>query len=104
AEAGATGSIAIGADSQATAANSVAIGQGSTATRGAQLQYAALGIAGPVDSTGEYSVGAAGAERQITHVAPGSAPTDAVNVAQLQGVANRVDAVETNVTNLTTRV
>lgn len=104
AEPGATGSIAIGADSQVTAANSVAIGQGSTATRGAQLQYAALAIAGPVDSAGEFSVGAPGAERQITNVAPGSAPTDAVNVAQLQGVSSRVDAIETNVTNLTTRV
>lgn len=100
AEIGATGSVAIGADSQVTAANSVAIGQGSTATRGAQLQYTALAIAGPVDSAGEFSIGAAGAERQITHVAPGSAPTDAVNVAQLQGALDRVDIVEADVAAL----
>lgn len=100
AELGAIGSVAIGADSRVTAANSVAIGQGSTATRGAQLQYAALAIAGPSDSAGEFSVGAPGAERQVTNVAPGSAPTDAVNVAQLQGVATRVGAVETDVATL----
>lgn len=99
-EAGADGSVAIGADSRVTAANSVAIGQGATATRGPQLQYAALAIAGPVDSAGEFSVGAPGGERQITNVAPGSAPTDAVNVAQLQGALDRVDAVETDVAAL----
>ncbi len=100
AEVGATGSVAIGADSQVTAVNSVAIGQGATATRGAQLQYTALSIAGPVDSAGEFSVGAPGAERQITNVAPGSAPTDAVNVAQLQGAVDRIDDVETDVAAL----
>src|SRR6218665_653057 len=67
--AGATGSIAIGADSRVTAANSVALGQDSVASRGGQLQYAALAIAGPSTSAGEVSVGAPGAERQITNVA-----------------------------------
>ena len=36
------------------------------------------------------SVGAAGAERKITNVAAGSAPTDAVNVSQLGAVASNV--------------
>ena len=35
-------------------------------------------------SVGEVSVGSPGAERQITNVAPGTAPTDAANVAQVQ--------------------
>ena len=87
-ETGATGSIALGQGARATAANSAAIGAGATATRGQQLAYAALEIAGPVSSVGEVSVGAPGAERQITNVAPGSAPTDAVNVAQLQNLAD----------------
>jgi autotransporter adhesin len=41
-------------------------------------------------------VGAPGAERQITNVAAGSAPTDAANMAQLQAVAALIptDAIE----------
>jgi autotransporter adhesin len=88
--AAATGAIAIGTSAQASAANSVAIGAGSVAARGPQLAYAAIGLPDPQLSAGEFSVGAAGAERQITNVAAGSAATDAVNVAQLQGVADRV--------------
>ncbi|MDQ8757881.1 YadA-like family protein [Sphingosinicella sp. LHD-64] len=104
ADAGATGSIAIGADSRAGAANSVAIGAGSTATRGAQAGYAALGLDTAQTSTGEFSVGAAGATRQVTNVAAGSAATDAVNVAQLQGVADDVSAIDTRVTNNSTTI
>lgn len=88
--ASATGAVAIGTGARASAANSVAIGTGSVAARGPQLAYAAVGLPDPQLSAGEFSVGAAGAERQITNVAAGSAPTDAVNVAQLQGVADNV--------------
>ncbi|WP_314106414.1 YadA-like family protein, partial [uncultured Stenotrophomonas sp.] len=52
----------------ATAANSVALGQGSVA-----------------DRADTVSVGAVGAERQVTNVAAGSAATDAVNKGQLDG-------------------
>lgn len=86
----ATGAVAIGTGAQVDAANSVAIGTGSVASRGPQLAYAAVGLPDPQLSAGEFSVGALGAERQITNVAAGSAPTDAVNVAQLQGVADSV--------------
>ncbi|AFQ52072.1 YadA-like family protein [Burkholderia cepacia] len=55
-----------GSTATATGNNSVAVGQGSVADR---------------DNT--FSVGATGNERQITHVAAGTAPTDAVNVQQL---------------------
>lgn len=88
--AAATGAVAIGTGAQVDAENSVAIGNGSVASRGPRLAYAAVGLPDPQVSAGEFSVGTAGAERQITNVAAGSAPTDAVNVAQLQGVADRV--------------
>ena len=94
--AGATGSIALGAGSSVGVANSVALGADSVATRGPQAGYIAFGLAAPQNSAGEISVGAPGAERQITNVAAGSAPTDAANVGQLQAIAALIptDAVE----------
>jgi autotransporter adhesin len=91
-----TGSIALGSGSTVNVANSVAIGAGSVAIRGVNTGYSAFGLAGLQNSVGEFSVGAVGAERQITNVAAGSAPTDAVNLAQLQGVASLIptDAVQ----------
>ena len=70
--ANATGSLstAIGPNATATAPNAVALGSGSVAS-----------LANTV------SVGAPGAERRITNVAPGISQTDAVNVGQLQSVA-----------------
>ncbi|WP_153099461.1 ESPR-type extended signal peptide-containing protein [Paraburkholderia hayleyella] len=59
-------SLAMGADASAPANRSLAMGQGSVADR---------------DNT--VSIGSKGNERQITNVAAGSAPTDAVNVGQL---------------------
>ena len=94
--AGGTGSVALGTGSSATVSNSVALGAGSQASRGSQSGYFAFGLAIPQNSAGEVSVGAPGAERQITNVAAGSAPTDAANMAQLQAIAALVptDAVE----------
>jgi len=87
---GANGSLAMGAGSSAVVANSVALGADSVAARGPQVGYIAFGLAGLSNSAGEVSVGAPGAERQITNVAPGSAPTDAVNLAQLQAIAGLI--------------
>jgi len=56
----------IGSTATATGKNAVAVGQGSVA-----------------DRDNSFSVGAQGSERQITNVAAGTAPTDAVNVQQL---------------------
>lgn len=67
-------STAIGAGSAAVATNSVAVGAGSVA-----------------DRSHSVSVGASGAERQITNVAPGTAPTDAVNMSQLNNLGSQVD-------------
>ena len=93
---GADGAIAIGTDATATADNSVALGAGSVADRGPVAGYTAPGITGTVDSAGSVSVGAAGAERQITNVAAGTAPTDAANVGQVTGLvaAATADAVQ----------
>ncbi|WP_426024590.1 YadA-like family protein [Brevundimonas sp. PWP3-1b1] len=90
---GAAGSIALGADASAAVANSLALGAGSTALRGAQTGYSPIGVVDPQNSVGEVSFGTAGAERQLTNVAAGSAATDAVNVSQLQTVATGIDAL-----------
>jgi autotransporter adhesin len=90
--AGGTASVAVGTGSSVSVANSVALGAGSIAGRGPQSGYSAFASAGPQDSAGEISVGAPGAERQITNVAAGSAPTDAVNVSQLAAVAAAIPA------------
>lgn len=69
------------ADSLATGVESVAIGGGAQA---AYSNSVALGSNAVVDRANSVSVGSAGNERQITHVAAGTADTDAVNVAQLK--------------------
>ena len=90
--ASATGAAAIGQGAHVTAANSVALGTGSTASRGAVADYDADGMTTPQTSAGEVSVGSAGAERQITTVAAGQAPTDAANVGQVQGAVASANA------------
>ncbi|MBB5358874.1 autotransporter adhesin [Rhodanobacter sp. ANJX3] len=79
--------VILGAEATASAANSVALGYQSVASRGASANYTAYGLTALQQSAGEVSIGSPGQERQITNVAAGSAATDAVNVAQLQGVA-----------------
>jgi len=86
-------SVALGRQASVTAANSVALGRSSTASRGAQAGYAATGIAVPQTSIGEVAIGTAAGERQLTGLAAGSAATDAVNVAQLQGIDAQADAL-----------
>jgi len=67
-----TNSAAFGPNSSATAPNATAIGSGSVANQ-----------------ANTVSVGSAGNERRITNVAAGAAPTDAVNMQQLQnGIAS----------------
>ncbi|MBR8202979.1 YadA family autotransporter adhesin [Burkholderia vietnamiensis] len=61
----------MGSTATATGKNAVAVGQGSVA-----------------DRDNSFSVGAQGNERQITNVAAGTAPTDAVNVQQLNDNLN----------------
>ncbi len=91
----ANGQTILGAEASSSQANSVALGYRSAANRGAQTSYTAFGLNGTQVSAGEVSVGFAGGERQISHVAAGSAASDAVNVAQLQGAIAQIDAVGT---------
>jgi autotransporter adhesin len=84
--ASATDSTALGNNASATHGNSVALGAGSATTVGAQTGYNAAYV-GSSNSTGEVNMGG----RTITGVAPGIAPTDAVNVSQLNaGVTSAV--------------
>ncbi|AWH53686.1 hemagglutinin [Stenotrophomonas sp. ESTM1D_MKCIP4_1] len=90
----ANGQTLLGAEATSNKANSVALGYRSAALRGAQAGYTAFGLTTPQVSAGEVSVGTAGGgERQITNLAAGSAGTDAVNVAQLQGAISQIDAL-----------
>ena len=91
-------SVAIGGSAQATAANSVALGANSTTTAnlGAAAFNPGTGPLAGATAVGEVSVGSAGAQRRITNVAAGAAPTDAVNVSQLQAVSTQLGKVQTD--------
>ncbi|MDN7468288.1 YadA family autotransporter adhesin [Burkholderia orbicola] len=79
---GATGSdsMALGPNSSASGNGSLAIGNNTTAPGNNSV---ALGNGSVADRDNTVSVGAPGQERQITNVKAGTAPTDAVNVQQL---------------------
>ena len=91
---------ALGHDASASLENSVALGNGSTtkvnasavtSTTIGSITYSGFAGATNVAAGDQVSVGAAGAERQIKHVAPGAITaisTDAVNGSQLYSVVN----------------
>ncbi|KVG30511.1 hypothetical protein WJ30_18475 [Burkholderia diffusa] len=94
ANASGSGSAAIGQDSNASGSNSTAVGQGSNASgenaialgqgsTASGKDAVALGQNSVADRENSVSVGSVGNERQITNVADGTAPTDAVNVRQM---------------------
>ncbi|PIF78378.1 trimeric autotransporter adhesin [Variovorax sp. 54] len=96
-------SLAVGAGSTAVADGGAALGAGSVADRAAGAKgyvppdataAQSDAIAKTTSTTGAVGVGdvANGVFRQITGVAAGSAPSDAVNVAQLQAVASQAAA------------
>ncbi len=103
-DANALNGIAIGSNAQVIHVNSIAIGNGSTTTRGAQTDYTAYNMDAPQNSVGEFSVGSADGQRQITNVAAGSADTDAVNVGQLKVTDAQVSQNTQSITNLDNRV
>ena len=80
----ATNAVAIGNGITVTGANAVAIGQGASATAANSV---ALGSGSVASLANTVSVGSPGNERRITNVAAGIAPTDAVNVGQISGIA-----------------
>jgi autotransporter adhesin len=89
-----TSSTAVGNNSQATATGSTALGQGATSTGSGSV---AIG-AGSNDEgrSNVVSVGSADSPRQITNVAAGTAPTDAVNVQQLGSAVAQANAYTDN--------
>ncbi|MBU9676286.1 YadA-like family protein [Burkholderia multivorans] len=106
ATASAGNSTAIGHGSNASGENSTALGQGSTSSGSGSTAVGqnanasgnnavALGNGSVADRDNSVSVGSAGNERQITNVAAGTAPTDAVNVQQMQNTVRsaRQDAM-----------
>lgn len=104
-------SLAIGANSIANVDNSIALGSNSKTTREAGIQgYVPEGASITEEQKqsstwtstyGEVSVGNDSGTRQITHVAAGTEDTDAVNVAQLKLVNERIQAnVSTDMSQL----
>lgn len=75
-----SGSMALGQNSTASGNGSVAMGNNAKASGNNSV---ALGANSVADRDDTVSVGAPGQERQITNVKAGTAPTDAVNVQQL---------------------
>ncbi|MEF3081994.1 ESPR-type extended signal peptide-containing protein [Luteimonas sp. SMYT11W] len=87
-------SIAMGTDANVYGSNSIAMGtnalvgrEGDDGLWGPVDNSVALGANSFADRDNTISVGSAGAERQITHVAAGTEDTDAVNLAQLKAAA-----------------
>ncbi|MTD67457.1 hypothetical protein GLP02_23820, partial [Escherichia coli] len=110
-DANAVKGIAIGRNAQVMHVNSIAIGNVAATTRGAQTNDTAYKMDAAQDAVGEFSVGSADGQRQVTNVAAGSADTGAVNVAQLEvtdaQVAQNTESITnlgSQVTNLDTRV
>ncbi|RQQ94917.1 YadA family autotransporter adhesin, partial [Burkholderia stagnalis] len=101
------GSIALGSSAVANNANDVALGSGSVTaaanpTASATINGTTYVLAG-ASPTSVVSVGAPGAERQITNVAAGRASatsTDAVNGSQLYATNQAVDSLGNTVNNI----
>ncbi|WP_221410336.1 YadA-like family protein, partial [Paraburkholderia dinghuensis] len=74
-------STSLGDKAAASGSNSTSLGNNATASADNSV---ALGANSVADRDGTVSVGSAGNERQITNVADGKAPTDAVNMRQFQ--------------------
>ncbi|TLG90859.1 hypothetical protein FEM54_15720 [Pseudomonas edaphica] len=115
ATASADNAIALGNGANASIANSLALGNGATtaaatATASGVINGTTYNYAGTAP-VGVLSVGAVGAERQISNVAAGrvsATSTDAVNGSQLNATNTSVSDLSTNVntsvTNLSTQI
>ncbi|VWC36199.1 hemagluttinin domain-containing protein [Burkholderia lata] len=104
--AGAAGSLAFGSNAIANNVNDVALGSGSVTSTANPTSNVAIGgvtyaFAGN-SPTSVVSVGAPGAERQITNVAAGrisATSTDAVNGSQLNATNMAVNSLSTSTSN-----
>ncbi|MDN6860886.1 YadA-like family protein, partial [Pseudomonas sp. CAN2814] len=95
--------VALGSSTDAKGAASVAIGDGARTTDVA-ANSVALGAGSVAEEANTVSVGSKGNERRITNLAAGVNDTDAVNVAQLNGVESKITNVTGDVTNVDKRV
>jgi autotransporter adhesin len=89
---------AVGFESFAAGFSSVALGAGASATRSNSV---ALGSNSVANQANTVSIGTVGGERRIVNLAPGTAPTDAVNLSQLTGVAT---AIGTSIDGLNSQI
>ena len=98
---------ALGANSDAGAANGLALGANSVVQAGA-TNSVALGQGSIASAPNTVSVGAPGAERKITNVAPGDispTSTDAVNGSQVYGlVQNQSNVALSQINNTNVRL
>ncbi|WP_346778222.1 YadA-like family protein [Paraburkholderia sp. Ac-20342] len=78
----ASGTLSVAAGAGASASGSQAVAMGANASATGQNSVA-LGSGSVADRDNSVSMGSAGNERQVTNVAAGTAPTDAVNVSQM---------------------
>ena len=81
--------VAVGAQSSASGDGSVAVGNNASASAPGSV---AIGQNAQADRANTVSVGVLGAERQITHVAPATQGTDAVNLEQTLSISRQSSA------------
>ncbi|HTV86651.1 MAG TPA: YadA-like family protein [Dyella sp.] len=98
---GAVNSIALGTSASVArdVTDAMAMGPNSSVVAGAYGSIA-LGSGSIANRANVLSIGAPGAERQITNVAAGTQLTDAVNVSQLNGLKDQVNNIDNRVTNI----
>lgn len=89
--------MALGAAAQADASGATALGHAAHAN---SVNSVALGGGAVAERDNSVSVGSAGAERQVVHVADGTADTDGVNLRQLKnaGLVGGAGAVNDGIT------
>ena len=108
------GTFVLGSNVTASQANSVILGQNSTDRAATSVNQAKVGsvtyggFAGVgSEANGVVSVGAAGKERQVIHVAAGeisTSSTDGINGSQLYSVASKVSENADAITNINTKI
>jgi autotransporter adhesin len=89
-------SLAIGSGASVSTSGGVALGAGSVATRSAGNYVDPITGTSFATLYGAVSVGTLGGLRQITNVAPGTQPTDAVNLSQLEGAIGLMSSTLSN--------
>jgi autotransporter adhesin len=96
-------SVAVGQSSTVLAVNGTAIGAGALVQAGA-TNSVAIGQGSVATAPNTVSFGSPGNERRLTNVAPGVAPTDAINVAQLNSVASGMSSMSSQISGLQSQI